>query len=61
MGLAVTKRMLNEEASMTLSEAMQAEGYVQAECMKHPDYKEAFNAFSEKRPKNFTAKVSDRL
>ncbi|HRV79920.1 MAG TPA: enoyl-CoA hydratase family protein [Planctomycetota bacterium] len=61
MGLAVTKRMLNDEASMTLSEAMQAEGWIQAECMKHPDYKEAFDAFIEKRPKNFSAKVSDRL
>ena len=61
MGLAVTKRMLNDEASMSLGEAMQVEGWVQAECMKHPDYKEAFEAFSEKRPKNFTAKVSDRL
>ncbi|MDF1838522.1 MAG: enoyl-CoA hydratase family protein [Planctomycetota bacterium] len=61
MGLAVTKRMLNDEASMSLTEAMQAEGWVQAECMKHPDYKEAFNAFSEKRPKNFTAGVSARL
>ncbi|MEZ6003571.1 MAG: enoyl-CoA hydratase family protein [Planctomycetota bacterium] len=61
MGLAVTKRMLNDEASMSLGEAMQAEGWVQAECMKHPDYKEAFDAFMEKRPKQFTAKVSDRL
>ncbi len=61
MGLAVTKRMLNDEASMSLGAAMQAEGWVQAECMKHPDYKEAFDAFLEKRPKNFSSKVSDRL
>lgn len=53
MGLAVTKRMLNAEASMTLAEAMQAEGWIQAECMKHPDYREAYEAFVEKRPKNF--------
>tara|TARA_R110002072_G_scaffold125244_18_gene261016 strand:+ start:528 stop:1349 length:822 start_codon:yes stop_codon:yes gene_type:complete len=53
MGLAVTKRMLNQEASMTLEEAMSAEGWIQAMCMKHPDYKEAFDAFIEKRPKNF--------
>ena len=44
---------LNVEASMELGEAMQAEGWVQAECMKHPDYKEAFEAFNEKRPKDF--------
>ena len=28
-------------------------GVDQAECMKHPDYKEAFDAFNEKRPKDF--------
>ena len=54
MGLAVTKRMLNEEASMTLAEAMQREAEVQAECMTHPDYREAYEAFMEKRPKEFT-------
>ena len=55
MGLAITKRMLNAEASMTLTDAMQAEGWVQAECMLHPDYKEAYDAFVEKREKNFGA------
>jgi len=54
MGLAVTKRMLNEEASMTLEAAMQREAEVQAECMTHPDYREAYEAFMEKRPKEFT-------
>jgi len=54
MGLAITKRMLNAEASMTLGEAMQAEGWIQAECMKHPDYREAYDAFLEKRPPDFT-------
>ena len=53
MGLAITKRMLNAEAHMEFGEAMQAEGWVQAECMKHPDYREAFEAFTEKRPKDF--------
>lgn len=53
MGLAVTKRMLNAEASMTLGEAMQTEGWIQAECMKHPDYREAYDAFVEKRPVQF--------
>ena len=54
MGLAITKRMLNEEASMSLGEAMQAEGWIQAECMKHPDYKESYDAFLEKRKPDFT-------
>lgn len=53
MGLALTKRMLNAEASMTLREAMQAEGFAQAECMAHPDYDEAHRAFLEKRAPNF--------
>jgi enoyl-CoA hydratase/carnithine racemase len=54
-GLAVTKRMLNEEASMTLAEAMQAEGWIQAECMKHPDYLEGYRAALEKRAPDFRA------
>jgi enoyl-CoA hydratase/carnithine racemase len=53
MGLKVTKRMLNAEAHMTLADAMQAEGWVQAECMKHPDYRESYEAFVEKRQKDF--------
>ena len=53
MGLAVTKRMLNAEAHMSLGEAMQVEGWVQAECMKHPDYRESYDAFVEKREKDF--------
>jgi len=53
LGLAVTKRMLNAEASMELGEALQAEGWIQAECMKHPDYREAYEAFVEKRPADF--------
>jgi enoyl-CoA hydratase/carnithine racemase len=52
-GIAVTKRMLNAEASMTLRDSMQAEGWIQAECMKHTDYKEAYDAFVEKRPARF--------
>ena len=54
MGMAVTKRMLNAEASMSLGEAMQAEGWIQGLCMKHPDYREAYDAFIEKRKPDFT-------
>ncbi len=53
MGMRVTKRMLNDEASMTLRDAMQAEGWIQAECMGHPDYHEAHHAFMEKRAPNY--------
>ncbi len=53
MGLAMTKRMLNEESSMDLGKAMQREGWIQAECMKHPDYRESYDAFVGKRTPNF--------
>jgi len=53
MGMAVTKRMLNAEASLSLAEAMQLEGWIQAECMRHPDYREAFDARQEKRPPDY--------
>ncbi|MDF1798703.1 MAG: enoyl-CoA hydratase family protein [Planctomycetota bacterium] len=49
LGNAVTKRMLNAEASMTLGEAMQVEGWVQAECMRHPDYKAIIAGFNAKK------------
>lgn len=52
-GLAVTKRMLDAEAAMTLEAALGAEGWIQAECMLHPDYREAYEAFLEKRAANF--------
>jgi enoyl-CoA hydratase/carnithine racemase len=55
LGMAVTKRMLNAEASMTLTEAMGAEGWIQAECMKHPDYLEGYQASLEKRAPDFAA------
>ena len=54
MGLAITKRMLNAEAAMDLGGAMQAEAWIQAECMRHPDYREAYEAFLEKRAPDFT-------
>ena len=53
MGLAMTKRMLNAEAHMDLAEAMQTEGWIQAECMKHPDYRESHRAFVDKRRPDF--------
>lgn len=53
LGIAMTKRMLRKEQAMTFSEALAQEGWAQAECMKHPDYRESYEAFVEKRPKNF--------
>jgi enoyl-CoA hydratase/carnithine racemase len=53
LGLAATKRMLNAEAAMPLESALSAEAWIQAECMAHPDYREAYLAFVEKRPADF--------
>ena len=53
MGLQVTKRALNDEASMTLADAMDFEGWIQGACMTHPDYAEAHEAGKAKRPPNF--------
>lgn len=52
-GLAVTKRMLNAEASMSLHDAMAAEGWIQAECMRHEDYRRGYEAALEKREPRF--------
>jgi enoyl-CoA hydratase/carnithine racemase len=49
LGMAVTKRMLNAESHATLGEALQWEGWVQAECMRHPDYREGYEAALDKR------------
>ena len=59
MGLALTKRMLNAEASMTLAQAMSAEGWVQAECMAHPDYREGFEAALARRPPQFQRNAAE--
>jgi enoyl-CoA hydratase/carnithine racemase len=53
-GLAVTKRMLEIEAALPFGEALQQEAWIQAECMKHPDYREAYEAFVAKRAPDFT-------
>jgi enoyl-CoA hydratase/carnithine racemase len=38
---------------MTLAQALNAEGWIQALCMEHPDYREAYEAFLAKRPPDF--------
>jgi len=53
MGLRITKRALNDEASLTLAQAMDFEGWIQAECMGHPDYGEAHAAGKVKRAPDF--------
>jgi enoyl-CoA hydratase/carnithine racemase len=52
-GIAVSKRALDLEASMTLEQALEHEARVQAELMLHPDYREAYEAFRAKRTPRF--------
>ena len=52
--LEITKDALNREAHMDLGAALAAEAQVQAALMLHPDFREAFEAFREKRPARFS-------
>jgi enoyl-CoA hydratase/carnithine racemase len=52
-GIAVTKETLDRELSMSLAEALEWDARVQAECMQHPDFREAYEAFREKRKPKF--------
>lgn len=52
-GLSMTKEMINREASMDLLTALEAEAQAQTLCMIHPDFREAYDAFVQKRPAAF--------
>lgn len=47
--LAITKTMMNNEATMSLEEAIEAEAKTQAACMQHPDFLEFYRSWQEKR------------
>jgi enoyl-CoA hydratase/carnithine racemase len=51
--VAKTKEMLNRELHMNLEAALECEAQAQAICMQHPDYREAYEAFVNKRPASF--------
>ena len=53
---AMTKEMLNRELNQSLEEALEDEAQAQAICMQHPDYREAYEAFVEKRSPRFARK-----
>lgn len=53
LGLQMTKEMLNRELSMSLEQALEAEAQAQALCMQHPDFREAQQAFVDKRKPEF--------
>jgi len=46
---AMTKRMMHEEWSMSLDQAIEAEAQAQAICMQTEDFKRAYRAFRDKR------------
>ena len=45
----MTKVMLQRELDMTFDDAIEAEAQAQAICMQHPDFREANDAWTEKR------------
>src|SRR5882724_11011836 len=51
--LAKTKEMLNREMHMNFDAALESEAQAQAICMLHPDYREAYEAFVNKREPKF--------
>jgi enoyl-CoA hydratase/carnithine racemase len=51
--LEITKDALNREASMDFVSALEAEAQIQAALMVHPDFREAYDAFTEKRNPDF--------
>jgi enoyl-CoA hydratase/carnithine racemase len=51
--LAKTKEMLNREMQMDLATALETEAQAQALCMQHTDFREAYDAFTAKRPAKF--------
>lgn len=51
--LAVTKRALEDEAAMDLEDALEAEARAQAACMREPSFREAYEAWREKREPQF--------
>jgi enoyl-CoA hydratase/carnithine racemase len=50
----MTKTMLNQEWSMTLDQAIEAEAQAQAICMQTQDFKRAYEAFVAKQKPRFT-------
>ncbi len=51
--LQVTKDAISREAHMELEEALEAEARAQAACMLNPNFREAYDAFVEKRRPRF--------
>src|SRR5215217_125396 len=58
--LGVTKEMLGRELDVSLDAALEWEAQAQAMCMQHPDYGEAYRAFTEKREPRFGGARTDK-
>jgi enoyl-CoA hydratase/carnithine racemase len=58
--LAMTKELLNRELETSLDTALEWEAQAQATCMQHPDYREAYEAFVEKRAPKFKGVTTDK-
>lgn len=53
LSLEITKDALNREAAMDLPAAIEAEAQIQAALMMYPDFREAYEAFRDKREPRF--------
>lgn len=54
--LGMTKKMLNLEAHLSLSQAIEAEAQAQQICMGTADFQEGHDAFVQKRPPRFSGR-----
>jgi len=54
--LGMTKELLNGELSLDLHNALDNEARAQAICMQTRDFREAYDAFTQKRPPKFTGR-----
>ncbi|MBE7493186.1 MAG: enoyl-CoA hydratase family protein [Planctomycetes bacterium] len=52
-GLMMTKELLNKALDFDLETALEAEAQAQAICMQHPDFRESYTAWKEKREPKF--------
>jgi enoyl-CoA hydratase/carnithine racemase len=55
--LGMTKEMLNREMHVDLDTALEWEAQAQSVCMRHPDFREAHEAFNTKREPVFSKKT----
>jgi len=55
-GHAMTKNMLNQEWSMSIDQALEAEAQAQAICMQTEDFKRAFEAFAARGKPEFVGR-----